>query len=381
MNNIRRILLLTVVIASLIALTTPLLGEENDENAPALQTVIAEGVGAGTDKAKARDEAIADAQRRAVEQGVGLYIKSETLVANFELIEDSIYRHSEGYVHTYEIVSENYDTEKELYWVKIKADVRTGKLEEDLDDLWERLRVAGNPRVLIDIEQVSSIADPDLVRSTITDELVSLGFEVFDEGYLDKARENTALKMLRGGNINAVSVMALQGKSDVVIVGRAICNTPELLMGDPAVYSCRASVNGRAISVDTGQIITSAIGYSTKSGFSSERAAAAALEAAGKNWVKENLGLIVKKVVDPAHDYLLKISNCTYEDLQAIEEGLVDIRFVRQSNLLAFDQGFAQIEVQYVGDAKTLADSISEVENIELHIDSITENSISVQVK
>ncbi|MEI6520860.1 MAG: hypothetical protein WCO98_12600, partial [bacterium] len=68
-----------------------------------MKTVTAQGVGIGADKAKARDEAIQDAQRKAVEQGVGLYIKSETVVANFTLVSDNIYKEAAGYVHAYNI--------------------------------------------------------------------------------------------------------------------------------------------------------------------------------------------------------------------------------------------------------------------------------------
>lgn len=49
------------------------------------QTVIAEGVGAvfGNDRAIARDQAIQDALRKAVEQAVGTLVSSETMVQNF----------------------------------------------------------------------------------------------------------------------------------------------------------------------------------------------------------------------------------------------------------------------------------------------------------
>ncbi len=83
--------------------------------APEMKTVTATGIGSGTDKAKARDDAIFDAQRRAVEQGVGLYIKSEIAVENLQLLSDDIYTKAGGYVHTYKVLSEGYNAAGYLY--------------------------------------------------------------------------------------------------------------------------------------------------------------------------------------------------------------------------------------------------------------------------
>ena len=55
--------------------------------------VKVEGVGAiqKGNYAKARDEAIWDAQRRAVEKGVGVLLSSETIVSNSQMLADNLY--------------------------------------------------------------------------------------------------------------------------------------------------------------------------------------------------------------------------------------------------------------------------------------------------
>ncbi len=69
-------------------------------------SVIAEGVAnIGNDPAAARDKAIEDALRRAVDQAVGAIVESETLTENYQLISDRIYSHSSGYVQTYNVIS------------------------------------------------------------------------------------------------------------------------------------------------------------------------------------------------------------------------------------------------------------------------------------
>src|SRR5689334_7847830 len=67
------------------------------------QTVTAEGMGvpSGGDKAKARDQAIDNALRRAVEQTVGTLIESSTATDNYEVLDDRIYTQARGFVKSY----------------------------------------------------------------------------------------------------------------------------------------------------------------------------------------------------------------------------------------------------------------------------------------
>lgn len=90
------------------------------------RTVIATGV--GTD----RDQAVEDGLRNAVEQAIGVYLKSTTIVENYELI-DKILTHSRGYVKDYDIISER--VESPLYRVTLSAVVIVRELKASLLEL------------------------------------------------------------------------------------------------------------------------------------------------------------------------------------------------------------------------------------------------------
>ena len=64
------------------------------------EPVEAEGVAAilNGDTDIARDKAIVDAQRKAVEQAAGVLISSESLVENYDLLSDRILTQSSGYI-------------------------------------------------------------------------------------------------------------------------------------------------------------------------------------------------------------------------------------------------------------------------------------------
>src|SRR5690242_15046440 len=71
-----------------------------------LVTVEASGEAAifNNDVVQAREKALEDALRNAVEKAVGTVISSESQTRDFELVEDRVYSQARGYVKKYDIV-------------------------------------------------------------------------------------------------------------------------------------------------------------------------------------------------------------------------------------------------------------------------------------
>ena len=133
-GNTRKLtrLLMTVAALALLAIATQ--GFAMMES----KTVITEGVGGGADKAKARDDAITDANRRAVEQVAGVLVNAETLVQNSALIKDEVLIQSEGFIKSSEVVegSERWD-DHGLFHTKVRATVLVGKVQNALESVCE----------------------------------------------------------------------------------------------------------------------------------------------------------------------------------------------------------------------------------------------------
>ena len=252
--------LLAVLLPALLMVGAPeLRSEEVNPKAGAFKSVVAEGVGAGEDRARARDDALADAQRRAVEQAVGLFIESDTLVVNATLVEDSIYRHSSGYVHSYKVVSDRYaDGESR---VKIDAKVAVGKIEEDLQDIAERIQVAGSPRIIVDI------AGPQDAATGITEILVDNGFKVLDPEQLGRAQWTKSVRMMRDRKAREADIFLLQDAADIVITGTVKVKP----LGKPSAgtgsdetvldfYRSDATIDARAVRPDTAEVLCGEIG-------------------------------------------------------------------------------------------------------------------------
>jgi len=90
------------------------------------RTVIATGVGVD------RDQAVEDGLRNAVEQAIGVYLKSTTIVENYQAI-DKLLTHSRGYVQEYDILTER--AEPPLYRIKLSAVVIVRELKASLLEL------------------------------------------------------------------------------------------------------------------------------------------------------------------------------------------------------------------------------------------------------
>ncbi len=83
-----------------------------------IREVMVEGVSSieGGRKDIARDYAIKDDLKKAVEQAVGTFISSETVVENYEVLSDRIYSKAEGYVAEYKVLRDKEEGDLYSLW-------------------------------------------------------------------------------------------------------------------------------------------------------------------------------------------------------------------------------------------------------------------------
>jgi hypothetical protein len=127
-------------------------------------TVLGTGAILANDQAAARDKAIDDAMRKAVQQALGTHIKSETLVENYQMVEDRILAWSSGYVTKYDILREGRG-QYDMYEVQMRALVNLSDLKNDDQALAELLQKE-NPRVMVMIAE-QNIGDTGSLASEI----------------------------------------------------------------------------------------------------------------------------------------------------------------------------------------------------------------------
>lgn len=205
---------------------------------------------------KAKDEAINRALRRAVESGVGALVDSETMVQNYQLLDDSIYSQVKGYVKSYDILSDNNGV-GDLYKVRVRAVVALAQLTKDIQALNIIKQKKNNPRVMVVFnELIDGVTQQgDLTASALEREFQRLNFPVIDKAQMQAIKERDAA-MSYADPDKAVALGRRFG-AEVVIVGET---TSDLIDNNMAygvsVFAYEARLTAKAIKVDTGQILT-----------------------------------------------------------------------------------------------------------------------------
>lgn len=102
-----------------------------------------------TGEGPSKEVALATAMRRAVEQGIGTFVKSDTTVVDSALVDDKILSHSKGYVTSYKITKEEKTIDGVLVTITAKVDNKLLKDDIDALTILRKNAVVGNPRILV----------------------------------------------------------------------------------------------------------------------------------------------------------------------------------------------------------------------------------------
>ncbi len=238
------------------------------EEAP--KEVIASGLGSivAGDVAHARDDAIEDAHRKALEQVVGLMIESETLVENYQVLEDNIFSKTQGYIQTYEVVKEGKRDEM-LYEVTLKALVKTSNLQSDLDGIATLMRRKNMPRMMVMMDernigetpgQYAFAADMNTAESSLMEAFMAKNFRFVDRATIQRnLNKQKAAAILEGDVAQAASLGRTVG-AEIILTGRAVAKSTEVEVYGTVQKSQQAAVTVKAIRTDTGDIIATSSG-------------------------------------------------------------------------------------------------------------------------
>ncbi len=247
--------------AMLISEESGVVGEEDIE-------VLTEGVSALTFQGGwdiARDNAIDDALRKAVEQGVGAYIDAETRVENFQLLSDCIYSRTHGYVESYRIIHEEQDDD--LYRVVIRAIVNTGSIENDLASIGILLSEQNRPRLMVvvrELDEQTGLADEDRLMSGIMFETMLLdhfrqkGFPVVDAATVEDILQRDQLRLILEGDDQTAALIALETGAEIVITGTALHTINSRMIAGSLRDIHNYQVSCRAINTRTARVLSAA---------------------------------------------------------------------------------------------------------------------------
>lgn len=366
-----------------------------------VQTITVKGEGwfEGSDGLIGKDRAINDALRKAVEQAVGTLVSSETMVQNFQTLNDQIYLQSQGYVQNYKVLSENQ--RQNVYEVTIQASVATGPIKEKLEALGFLLQQVGKPRIMILIAEQNigrqdynywwghhrgEQTDLTIAENTIMDLFREKGFDFVDHAAQSKEiKVAPAFQVADLSNQAAVS-LGKQADAEVVIVGKALARSVGSIAGT-SMKSVQANISFRAIQTDNGRVLSSGADHAAAVHIDEVTAGAEALKKASAKISDKMTDDIIKnfqKRVGGTTLVQLTVTGLSgHEDLRKFKNLLQgQVRGVERIHERSFSGNVARMDVDIKGSAHSLAEEMSQkrFKEFAVKVISSTWNTIEVNI-
>lgn len=379
-----------------------LLGEayaETGKEAGEVRTVESAGFASvmGRDVALARDGAVDDALRKAVEQAVGTMVSAETMVENYQVLKDSVYTKSAGYVKDYSVLDESMVGN--MVRVTVRATVAVGDLKNDLDAIGILYGRAEMPRVLFMIaeqnigekhlifwwwgrrEYRGETVDMSVAETALKKAFVEKGFNVVDaSGSAHTFEVDNAFRVADLTDRGARSI----GKdlnAEIVVKGKAFAREGPRTKGSPVgVYM--ADVTAQAIRVDTGEVLGSAAGRGTSRHISEVTGGNEALSRASAELADKLTGQILGKWT-AGNMVTIRIKGVTdYKKIVELKDAIKRrVRGVKAVYQRGFDGAEAVLELNTKVSAQKIADDMSKLPGLDIEVTGTTPNTIDVIIR
>jgi hypothetical protein len=362
------------------------------------QTITADGVGVviGGDRAIARDQAINDALRKAVEQAVGTMVSSETMVQNFQTLNDRIYTQTQGYIQNYKVISEN--AQPNLYQVTVQANVAMGDLQNDLQALGILLGQVGKPRIVILIAEQNigkqyytywwghrgEQTELTVAENTIMDRLREKGFDVVDHNAQAKDIKVTPAFQVAELTDRGAITLGKQTDAEVVIVGKVLARSVGSVAGT-SMKSVQANASMRAIQLDNARVLSSGTENSAAVHIDEVTGGVEAIKKASIKMADKMIDDIIKsfqKRVGATTLVQLTVNGLfNPDDLRKFKNMIqAQVRGIERIYERSFAGNTAKMDVDVKGSAQSLSEELGRktFKEFNVKVDSTTWNTIEV---
>ncbi len=331
----------------------------------------------------AKDAALLDAFRKAVERGVGTMIASDTLMENYRIVEDRIFTKARGYVKNWDVLSEYSLGDR--YKMDVRCEVSSESIEEDLIALNILQQAKRKPRIMVVMSEqhLWSYVDQPVGETTLISRFLDKEFKVVDQAQSEKVRGGDKMKAALQGDDSAAAWIGLRHGAEIIIVGKAFSETGGKVY---RMESARGSVEARAIRCDTAEII--AAGPAEAGGPDSSEAVAGkkAVRQAASTLADDLISQITKRWsadIAGGSSVQLTISNIGFGGLSAFKKTLEDIEGMQDIQQRSFAGRTAVLDVDYRYDAGRLAETLAATAFSEFTIEIVvvTQNRVEMRVK
>jgi len=341
--------------------------------------------------------------RRAVEMAAGTRVSGITETRDFQVKMDQVMTHSHGFVRRYEIVKEGMDGD--AVQVTVRAFIGTAELDKDLEAMGLLMARKGMPRTMVLIaEQNIGMAAPRAVWMRGQSALVSADLRIAEVTVLDALKnggfgqlidpEVGSDKTVQVGGI-ATEITSAQARklksltgAEVILFGHAIATSRgEIADLGPGWRSCTATISGRAVSTDTGDILSTAEATQSAAQMDDLSCGKEAIKKASRAFAQDMIKKIVArwtKDVSAGNDVHVTVRKVpsvkTAYDLRA---ALVHkVRGVRNVSQRSFAAGTQELDVTLQGNTEDFAQEVEakKLGKFSVRVLSLTANTVDLEL-
>jgi len=386
---LRKALLIAVAAAAAFAQPRAGRGQPAAGDVDKWVTVTAEA--AGVD-ARAQDQAVAQALRKAVETACGVFLTSQSDARDYKAVYDKVLADTVGYVREYKVVK--VSTAGGVTSATLRVRVSTKKFERAWAAIAHTVNRENNPRVIVAIidatrhtttAPASEVDQAGIVQGKIEDFFLSKGIKLMDRTTAERVTKRDVLLAAIKDDTKALAAIGARFKADVVVAGRANARYGKTIkIADQEMYQYVASLTIRAVRTDSAEVLAvKTYGPLTVNTLQRSGAADKALAKLGEQFAPKVLAAVVeawRKQVHVSRTLQILISGMDYKLWKAFNAEAAKLRGVQALRLREITEQVATIDVEYAYGNTSLADHLTEMKAAKLEITEITANRISLKV-
>ena len=353
--------------------------------------VTATGKAAGADD-KARDEAIAQALRTAVEEACGVFLTAQAKTDDYKTVYDKVIANAVGYVREHKV--DKVTVEQGVTIAKVRARVSTRKFEEDWASIAHTVNQENNPRMVVAIVEAIheaagapsyEVKENGKVSTIVESFFLAKGISLVDANTAAKAQKRDILLAAVKDDVDAVASLGARFSADVVVVGKAVAKFgKELKIAGQTMYQYTASLNVRVVQSDSARVLAvesfGPITVNTMQKGGEDKA----LDKLATDCAPKLLASVIeawRKRANVSKTVELSITGMDFNRWKTFREEASKIRGVQAIRLREITQDVASIDIEYRYDNEGLADRLSELKSVKLKVIEITSNRLRLKTE
>ena len=354
------------------------------------QWVSATGRAAGTGD-KARDDAIAQALRNAVEEACGVFLTAQAKTDDYKTVYDKVIANAVGYVREHKVdsvtVSEGVTT------AKVRARVSTKKFEKDWASIAHTLHQENNPRMIIAIvESVRQGAggaefktdEGGVVATTVGNFFLAKGIELVDANTAAKTQKRDILLAAVKDDVDAVASLGAKFSAEVIVLGKAEAKYGKAIkVANQTIHQYVASLNVRVVQGDSARVLAvESYGPVTINTMQKGGGDAKALAKLADDCAPKLLASVVeswRKRANVSRTVNVVVSGMDYAGWKTFRKEAQELRGVQALRLREITQSVANIDIEYRYDNESLADRLTELKDLKPKVTEITSSRLRMK--